>query len=44
MDDLNVSVVFADGNVVISFWQFVAGKCYEAGWGVAQDHAKAVRW
>ncbi len=27
-----------------SFGQYVVGKCYDAGWGVAQDHAEAVRW
>jgi TPR repeat protein len=27
-----------------SFGQFVVGRCYHAGWGVAQDHAEAVRW
>jgi hypothetical protein len=27
-----------------SFGQFVVGKCYDAGWGVAQDDAEAVRW
>ena len=25
------------------FGQFVVGKCYDEGWGVAQDYAEAVR-
>ncbi len=26
------------------FGQFVVGKCYDSGWGVAKDDAEAVRW